>query len=217
MSEELVLNVSDLKFTYGDKQIVDISEFALKSGQSMAVIGPSGCGKTTFLHLLAGLLSPGAGTIQILGQELSQLSLSALDRFRGQNMGMVFQRLFLMPALTVRQNIELAQKMARVDVDVQAVDRLLTELGIQDLSDRKPKMLSQGQAQRVAIARALVHRPALVLADEPTSALDNDRAEDALSLLKHSAETAGASLVVVTHDERVRGKLDSEFEMEAIV
>ena len=216
MPSEVVLRVGDLTFTYGERQVVDVNEFALNAGESVAVIGPSGCGKTTFLHLLAGLLSPASGKVEILGQEIGQLSLSQLDRFRGQNMGMVFQRLFLMPALTVRQNIELAQKMARTTEAPATVDRLLSELGLEELSEHKPKMLSQGQAQRVAIARALVHKPALVLADEPTSALDNDRADDALALLKSSAEKSGASLVVVTHDERVRGKLDFEFEMEAL-
>ena len=216
MPSEVVLRVGDLTFTYGERQVVDVNEFALNAGESVAVIGPSGCGKTTFLHLLAGLLSPASGKVEILGQEIGQLSLSQLDRFRGQNMGMVFQRLFLMPALTVRQNIELAQKMARTTEAPATVDRLLSELGLEELSEHKPKMLSQGQAQRVAIARALVHKPALVLADEPTSALDNDRADDALALLKSSAEKSGASLVVVTHNERVRGKLDFEFEMEAL-
>ena len=211
-----VLGVSALRFSYNDQVVLDIEDFTLAQGESLAVIGPSGCGKTTFLHLLAGLLTPNAGSIRVLDQDITKMSPSTLDRFRGQHFGMVFQKLFLMPALTVRQNIELAQQMARKPQDSQRVDQLLDQLGLGDLGERKPKMLSQGQAQRVAIARALVHEPALVLADEPTSALDNDRADDALELLRTSAASAGASLLVVTHDDRVRGKLDREFEMEPL-
>lgn len=207
------LEVDSLLFRYGDKDIVNIDRCSLERGQSMAVIGPSGCGKTTFLHLLAGLLTPDAGSVSILGKDIAQFSPTALDRFRGQNIGMVFQRLLLLPALSVYQNIQLAQQMARKQRDDRLVETLLKQLGLSDLAYQKPNTLSHGQAQRVAIARALVHSPALVLADEPTSALDDGRAEDVLAMLKASAATAGAALLIVTHDNRVRGQLDVEFEM----
>ena len=211
-----ILAVQGLRFSYGDRSVLDLDEFRLGAQDSMAVIGPSGCGKTTFLHLLAGLISPESGSIRVLDQDITRMRPTELDRFRGQHIGMVFQKLFLMPALSVRQNVELAQEMARKPKDIQRVDVLLEELGLQDLGHHRPSQLSQGQAQRVAIARALVHDPVLVLADEPTSALDDDRADDALALLKSSAEAAGASLLVVTHDQRVRGKLNREFEMEPL-
>lgn len=210
-----VLSAENLRFSYGNKSVVDIPSFQLGAEQSMAVIGPSGCGKTTFLHLLAGLLKPTAGSVVIKGEDIFGMSLSALDRFRGKHIGMVFQRLFLLPAISVRENIALAQKMARQPVDAKRIQSLIDQLGLTDVAKHKPRMLSQGQAQRVAIARALIHDPALVLADEPTSALDDERATDALALLKESAQAAGASLLVVTHDQRVRGQLDTEFEMEA--
>ena len=126
---------------------------------------------------------------------------------------MVFQRLFLMPALTVRENVELAGRLARVQPSADAVDELLDRLDILQLAQQKPRTLSQGQAQRVAIARALVHNPRILLADEPTSALDDDRAEQVLALLRTIAADAGTSLLVVTHDSRVRGQLTHEFEM----
>ncbi len=211
-----VLDVQALRFGYNGQDVVNIENFQLRPRESMAVIGPSGCGKTTFLHLLAGLLKPSSGTIRVLDNDITAMSQAELDRFRGQHIGMVFQRLFLMPALTVRQNIELAQQMARRSRDASRVDSLLEQLGLAGFGQQKPRKLSQGQAQRVAIARALVHAPALVLADEPTSALDDERADDALTLLKDSAEASGASLLVVTHDQRVRGKLDLEFEMEPL-
>ena len=209
-----VVDVVALGFRYGLHDVVNLEQFRLATGESAAVIGPSGCGKTTFLHLLAGLLKPRTGNISILGNEITEMSGAQLDRFRGQHMGMVFQRLFLMPALTVRQNIELAQRLARKPRDDARIDALLQQLGLAELAHHKPRMLSQGQAQRVAIARALVHGPALVLADEPTSALDDEHARQALTLLRDSTQAAGAALLVVTHDQRVRGQLDHELDMD---
>jgi putative ABC transport system ATP-binding protein len=179
----------------------------------MAVLGPSGCGKTTFLHLLAGLIRPSVGSIRVLDQDLSALSGAQLDRFRGQHLGMVFQRFHLLPALTVLENIALAQRLARVPVNTAAIGILLGQLGINEIASQRPSTLSQGQAQRVAIARALVHNPGLVIADEPTSALDNQNAESAIRLLRESAVAIGAALIVVTHDERIRGSLERELEL----
>lgn len=213
MSTSPAVEVSDLRFSYAGRAVLDVPRCALARGESMAVIGPSGCGKTTFLHLLAGLIRPEAGAIRILGQDLAELSAGGLDRFRGRRIGMVFQRFHLLPALSVYENVMLAQRLARVPVDRARIDALLERLDLGGIERHKPSMLSQGQAQRAAIARALVHDPELVMADEPTSALDDVHAEEALDLLKASAELVGAALLVVTHDGRVRGRLTREFEM----
>ncbi len=205
--------VADLRFGYGEHPVVAVEHLGLGQGESMAVIGPSGCGKTTLLHLLAGLIGPGAGVIRILGQDLSALRASDLDRFRGRNIGLVFQRFHLLPALTVRENVLLAQRLAGVRVDPARVRIVFDRLGLAGLEKRRPSMLSHGQAQRVAIARALVHEPRLVMADEPTSALDDRHAEEALDLLRDSVAAVGAALVIVTHDQRVRGRLQREFDM----
>ena len=215
MSSPLAIEASEVRFDYDNRPILNVANCELISGQSMAVIGASGCGKTTFLHLLAGLIRPSAGTIKVLGQDLAQLQGGALDRFRGQRIGLVFQRLHLLPALTVKQNVVLAQRLARKSIDVTRIDALFERLNIGQLENHKPSMLSQGQAQRVAIARALVHSPQLVMADEPTSALDDHQAEQALALLRESAEAAGAALLIVTHDQRVRGAMTREFELTA--
>ncbi|MEM7611644.1 MAG: ATP-binding cassette domain-containing protein [Pseudomonadota bacterium] len=213
MSSPFALDIEKLRFGYGRQDIVNLSKLQLQRDRSLAVIGPSGCGKTTFLHLLAGLIRPTAGTVKVLDQDLSALSDGQLDRFRGQRIGLVFQRFHLLPALTVMENVLLAQRLARVTKDSARIDMLFERLGITELARHKPYMLSQGQAQRVAIARALVHGPELVMADEPTSALDDRRATQALDLLHDSAKAIGASLLVVTHDQRVRGRLDQEFDM----
>lgn len=212
---DYAIEVEDLCFSYDKQVAVSIDTCKLPNPQSLVVIGPSGCGKTTFLHLLAGLLQPDSGVIRILGQDLSQLPGARMDRFRGQHIGMVFQRLYLLPSLTVHQNILLAQRLARKPAEPAHLSDLYEMLGLSGLEHRRPDKLSQGQAQRVAIARALVHKPKLIIADEPTSALDDHNAEQALNLLKGSAAACGAALLVVTHDKRLRGQLDHEFEMAA--
>lgn len=210
----LAIDVTDIGFSYGESTVVSMGRCELERGRSMAVIGPSGSGKTTFLHLLAGLLHPDSGAIRILGQDLAQLRGATLDRFRGRNIGLVFQRLHLLPALNVRENVLLAQRLSGSPVDPARVATLLERLDLVGLEHHKPSMLSQGQAQRVAIARALVHGPRVIMADEPTSALDDRNAKQALALLQASAQAVDAALLVVTHDQRVRGCLDEEFELE---
>ncbi|MEO0630074.1 MAG: ATP-binding cassette domain-containing protein [Planctomycetota bacterium] len=206
------VEVEALRFGYDDQLTVDIGEFALEQGQSVAVIGPSGCGKTSFLHLLAGLLRPQSGTVRLLGQDLAELRGASMDRFRGQNIGLVLQRFHLIKALTVRENVLLASKLSRAKADGETVDALLKRLNIDAVAQHKPSMLSQGQAQRAAIARALVHKPPIVMADEPTSALDDEHAAEAIGLLRDAVSEAGATLIVVTHDQRIRGTLDRDFD-----
>lgn len=208
------LQIRDLSFAYGGGPALCFPALELAAGESCALIGPSGCGKTTLMHLVAGLLTPTRGTVRVQGQVLSELAGSALDRFRGRHIGIVFQRLHLLSALSVMENLLIAQRCARVPRDAGAALFLLDALGVGAFADRRPDTLSQGQAQRVALARALVHRPALLLADEPTSSLDDANASLALDLLHAQARACGAALLVVTHDARVRGRLDREVHLE---
>jgi ABC-type lipoprotein export system ATPase subunit len=207
------LDVQNLTFTYASNPVLSVERMCLGDGDSAALIGPSGCGKTTLLHVIAGLLRPSTGSVRVCGEALHELSPGAADRFRGRHLGIVFQRLHLLPALPVLENVLLAQRLARQRPDPAAARSLLAALGVEGLERRKPATLSQGQAQRVAIARALIHRPKLVLADEPTSALDDGHASTAITLLREQARLAGAALLVVTHDQRIRGTLDREFDL----
>ena len=143
--QDNVLEVESLRFSYGNKTIVDLEKCTLGANQSMAVIGPSGCGKTTFLHLVAGLLTPDSGSVRILSQDIGAMDATHLDRFRGQSVGMVFQRLFLMPALTVFENVRLAQQMARKPRDDDRVTALLNQLDLSEVAEQKPRTLSQGK------------------------------------------------------------------------
>jgi len=199
-----MLAVRGLIHRYGEQQVLRVEDWSVPSGARAVVLGPSGSGKSTLLHVLAGLLRPSAGEVSVFDQDLLALKGSAIDRWRGRNVGIVLQALHLVRHLTVRANLRLAQYLAGLPQDDAAVDRALGALGVADKAARRPEALSQGEQQRVAIARAVVNRPKLLLADEPTSSLDDEAAQRAIGLLIAEAERGGATLVVVTHDARVK-------------
>jgi putative ABC transport system ATP-binding protein len=171
------------------------------------VVGPSGCGKTTLLHLIAGLLLPTGGRVLVAGQDLAALSPSARDRFRGRNIGVVLQQFHLLPTLSAMQNLLVAQSIAGLRADRAAAKAMLSALGVDVRVDAYPHQLSVGQQQRVAIARALVNRPKLLLADEPTSNLDDEACSSVAELLLDATRQHGASLVVATHDSRLKARI----------
>lgn len=205
---EPVLDIHNLEFGYDQESLINIEKFTLSPGEKVAVIGPSGCGKTTLMHLLAGLIKPRRGEIKLAGQDITKLSEQQIDRLRGREVGIVFQNLHLMPAISILDNLLLAQKLARVEVDKAHAMELLARLGIADKANVLPSALSQGQAQRAAIARAVVHKPKLVIGDEPTSALDRNNAHEAIQLLTELATSINFALLIVTHDERVSDAMD---------
>ena len=211
----IALKISDLEFGYSKKPLLEIDELQIQKGEHLAVIGPSGCGKTTFMHLVAGLLRPQVGTIEIQGCDITRLKEWEMDRFRGRSIGVVFQRLHLLSAISVLNNLLLAQRLARMAPDKKKAMTLLDRLGIAGQAHALPAMLSQGQAQRAAIARAVIHSPSLVIGDEPTSALDNSSAADAIQLIKELSESVGFALLIVTHDERVRSSMDRVLDLES--
>ena len=179
--------------------------------------GPSGCGKSTVLHILAGLIVPTQGSVTVAGSDLRALSEGERDRWRGRTVGLVPQRLHLVGALDVRDNLRLAQTLPGLPLDDTRITALLEAVGVADLAHRFPRELSQGQAQRVAIARAVANRPALLLADEPTANLDDAHAARALELLRAQAVEAGATLVVASHDYRVKPLLPFAFVLPVAV
>jgi putative ABC transport system ATP-binding protein len=200
--------LSNVRHRYGGQIALAIDQWEAAQGEHWLVIGPSGSGKTTLLHLLAGVLRAQEGSISVAGQDLGQLSQTALDRFRGQHVGIVLQRLHLVASLTVAGNLLLAQYCAGLEQDRRRVDAVLEDLGIADKADAYPRELSHGQAQRVAVARAVLNRPQLLLADEPTSNLDDANCAQALDLLVKQAQQCGASLLIATHDARLKARID---------
>ena len=209
------LELNGLAFDYGDGQPLRFPRVSLQSGAHCLVLGPSGCGKSTLLHLVTGLLRPLAGTIRVAGTDMGMLRGATLDRFRGRHMGVVFQRLHLLPALSVRDNLLAARYLAGLPRDPVRVDGLLERLGVAHRAGARPEALSFGQAQRVAIARALVNAPTLVVCDEPTSNLDDRNAAEVLSLLFEHAGQERATLLVATHDARLRPHFEHLVELQA--
>ena len=213
-AEPLALSVDSLSYAHGTGAVeLVFPDVAIAPGRSCAVVGPSGSGKTTLMHLIAGLLTPRTGTVEVAGQRMDAPSQRERDRLRGRLIGIVLQQLRLVASLTALENVLLAQRLARQPVDREAAASQLAGLGLGGRLDHRPRALSQGEAQRVAIARALVGKPALLLADEPTSSLDDANAELVLQLLTERAAEHGAALLVVTHDARVRGRLEQEIEL----
>lgn len=206
------LVTKSIQFGYRNQDF-NFPDIQLAAGDSCALVGPSGSGKTTLLHLIAGLLTPSAGSIHINGQDIVSLSQSEKDRFRGQHMGIVLQRLHLMSALTVQQNLDLAKSLAVGNRSQTTAAELLNALDIGDKLHSKPNELSVGQAQRVAIARAVIHQPTLILADEPTSSLDDENAARVINTLQAQAASCNAALLVITHDSRVREHIRTCIEM----
>jgi putative ABC transport system permease protein len=192
-----------LEHRFGAVAALRVAQWRVEQGERWLLSGASGSGKSTLLNILAGLLRPAAGRVKVAGQDLAQLEESALDRWRGRNIGYVPQRLHLIESLDVLDNLLLAQFLAGATVDRPVAIELLASLGIDRVASRKPQALSQGQAQRVAIARAVINRPALLLADEPTAALDDANARAAAALLSERADAVGATLVVASHDGRI--------------
>ncbi|WP_068829245.1 ABC transporter ATP-binding protein [Pseudomonas sp. BMS12] len=216
---QALIELSDLGFAWpGQAELLDIPTFTLQRGESLFLKGPSGSGKTTLLGLLGGVQKPGRGSLKLLGQELSQMSSGARDRFRVDHTGYIFQQFNLLPFLSVRENVELPCRFSKSrahraserhgSVDGAAV-HLLQHLGLKaELLERRADSLSIGQQQRVAAARALIGQPELVIADEPTSALDYDAREAFLQLLFAECRAAGSSLLFVSHDQSLAPLFD---------
>ena len=183
---------------------ISLPDLRIAVGQHTLLLGPSGSGKTTLINCIAGLQRISAGRVDVEGTDLATLSTRQRDQLRGARIGMVMQRLHLISAMTVRANLALAQRLAGHAVNGSRIEDLARELGILDKLDKFPRQLSQGEAQRAAIARALVNQPALLLADEPTSALDDASCEAAIGLLLQHAQTHNATLIVATHDARIK-------------
>ena len=202
----MVVDIHALHAGYAATTVVSLPTLQIAKGEHTLLLGPSGCGKTTLLNIMAGIASPLAGQVSINGTALDGLTVSERDRFRGRHIGLVMQRLHLISALTVRKNLRLAQQLAEVVDDESSIFNALEKLGVADKLDRYPRELSQGEAQRVAIARAVVNRPVLILADEPTSALDDTSCLAAIDLLFEQASAYGATLIVATHDQRIKAR-----------
>ena len=199
----------------GDLDILRGIDLEIAAGTSAAIVGASGSGKSTLLGLLAGMDVASGGEITLDGAELSLLDEDQRARLRAEKIGFVFQSFQLLPALTARENVMLPLELAgRKDAGTVA-DRLLGEVGLAGRLDHYPTTLSGGEQQRVAIARAFVTSPKILFADEPTGNLDTRTGERVIDLLFRLNASAGTTLVLVTHDERLAQRCDVRFSMDA--
>lgn len=180
-------------------------DFGATLGEMTFLVGPSGCGKTTLISVIAGLLDPSEGNLEVLGHEHGELNGTARVLFRRRNLGFVFQQYNLLPSLTAAENaaVPLIADGVRRSVAVKRATELLDRLGMGEKAGAMPKVLSGGQQQRVALARALVHEPRLIICDEPTAALDHKTGESVMQLLATAAVAPDRAVIVVTHDNRV--------------
>jgi putative ABC transport system ATP-binding protein len=206
--------VDDVVKTYGtgDSQVVALRgvDLDVKAGELMMLVGPSGCGKTTLISVIAGILDPDSGECVVFGNDYKRMSARDKTRFRGENIGFVFQAFNLLPTLTAAENAAVPLFINGVPRK-EAVERaraILARVGLGDRGHSLPSQLSGGQQQRVAIARALVHNPRLIVCDEPTSALDEKTGHTVMELMRELALSDGRALVVVTHDARIFGFAD---------
>lgn len=198
-----MIQTRQLQFSYPGLHF-QFPDLACEAGDALLITGGSGKGKTTLLHLLAGIQKAESGEIMINKQDLDLLNARQLDRFRGQQIGIIFQQAHFVASLTVMENIELAARLSGRKVSKEAIQLLLTELDIAAQAHKKPATLSIGQLQRASIARALINQPAVLLADEPTSSLDDENCNKVAALLLRMAGLHRSALIIVTHDNRLK-------------
>ena len=198
-----MISTKGLNFKYNEQASFSFPDINLGKDENLLIIGSSGIGKTTLLHLLAGLLESNSGSINLYGQDISKLTQHQIDKFRGQNIGIVFQKPHFVNSLTVKENLQLAQYLGNKKDKNRIID-ILSSLDILDKENNKPKELSQGEKQRASIAMAIVNSPKLILADEPTSSLDDENCDRVIKLLKKQASEFKAQLIVITHDNRLK-------------
>lgn len=208
-----MFHLRDLRHAYNGVDVLQIRDWYAAQGEHWLVIGPSGSGKTTLLHILAGILKPSYGEVTVAGYSLGRLKTSQLGRFRGRHIGIVLQRLHLVESLTVARNLQLAQFLSGLGEKRERIHEVLDDLGLAGKRDAYPHELSFGQAQRVAVARAIVNRPTLLLADEPTSNLDDAHCMQTLDLLEAQARACSATLVIATHDQRIKARFRNQYEL----
>ncbi len=212
---EIVLQTVDLSFSYPKGANLAFEDLQISNQQHTLILGESGSGKSTLLNLIGGFSYPSTGSVTIKGQNLYQLSESSLDRFRAKHLGFIFQEAHLLKNLTVMENIKLAQSLAGEKVDEHAIMLLLDKLQLGSFSTRLPNELSRGQVQRVAIARALINKPAILLADEPTASLDDKNTYLVIELLKALASEQGSTLLISTHDKRLKDEFQHNYLLAA--
>jgi ABC-type lipoprotein export system ATPase subunit len=208
-----MISTKNITFSYNKDQTFIMPDLFCQAGNTILVTGNSGKGKTTYLHILAGLLQPNSGEIVIDNKEITHLKGSKADKFRGKNIGVVFQKSHFIASLSVLENLEMASWLATGKKHKARAKELLHKLDIAEQAHKLPSQLSVGQQQRVSIARALMNEPKVLLADEPTSSLDDKNADNVIELLESLSKEYKTALIIVTHDSRIKQKFTNQITM----
>ena len=214
---EPIILTQDLKKVYRVGK-VDVPalrgvDLVVQEGEFIAVMGPSGCGKSTLLHVLGGLTGPTSGHVCVDGNDFSTMGDRDRTRFRRHKIGFVFQRFNLLPTLTARQNIAIAQHIQGNGFNPHRFDAVVTMLNIQEKLDRRPYALSGGEQQRVAIARAVICEPKILLADEPTGNLDTENSTAVLNMLRELNRSFRQTTLMITHNPEAAAVADGVLRM----
>lgn len=209
----MVLQSSELQFAYPNTKGFNFPDISIDAGEAALLLGPSGSGKSTLLNLLAGLIPPQEGKISINNTSLEHLNERAKEQFRARNIGLVFQRSFFLPYLSLLDNLMLASRYQGHKLSQVEIKNIFNQLEISHLASKKPSECSLGEQQRASIARALVQNPALILADEPSSALDDKNAGKVAELLLSTCENYNSALLVVTHDQRLKDLISKSYSL----
>ena len=230
MSKHSVISVKNVTFAYpqlAEQMVLSINDWSVERGDHVFLYGPSGSGKSTLLNLLTGLTEPTSGQISILNQDLSKLKGKGRDIFRARHIGFVFQQFNLVPYLSVKDNILLADYFSenkkadkssnKPDTINSKIKDLIAKLQLpESILEQPASQLSVGQQQRVAIARALINEPELLIADEPTSSLDQDSRDAFIKLLFSLTESYNATLVFVSHDKSLASQFGNVLDIQSI-
>jgi putative ABC transport system ATP-binding protein len=203
-----MIKITDVSKQFPNETAIDYNDITFEKGKSYMLLGASGCGKSTLLNMIAGILSPEKGTIEIAGEDMTKKSQKQKDKFRIEKIGYIFQDFKLIDEMTVMDNIGIL-KLEKVDIS--GIDDVLESLEILDKKNKKVKHLSGGEKQRVAIARAIVKKPEIILADEPTGNLNFSIGEAVIKQLVEISK--GKTLIAVTHDERLGKYFDCTVDM----
>ena len=208
-----MISIQAVSHNYPGGSQINFRDWEILNGQQWLLLGASGSGKTTLLHILTGILKPTHGSVTINETSIYTLAPKALDQFRGRNIGIIFQRPHLIKSLSIAENLLIAQSFANLEADRNRIKEVLHSLGIEDKINSYPAELSQGQLQRVSIARAVINKPAMLIADEPTSSLDDKNTDAVLQLLIEQSTLNNATLIVATHDKRVKDAFTNTYEL----